>query len=51
MNVIKVEHDVGSGRGSLFLHRDIQLTATQQTDIALIEVICSPAERHTKNRE
>jgi hypothetical protein len=29
MNMIKVKPDVGSVRGSLFLHRDLQLTATQ----------------------
>jgi hypothetical protein len=41
MNVIKVEPDLGSGRSSLFMRRDIQLTATQQADIALVEVIAT----------
>lgn len=50
MNVIKVEPDLGSGRGSLFLHRDIQLTATQQADIALVEVI-APKQKGIQKTE
>ncbi|XP_023714941.1 zinc finger protein 135 isoform X2 [Cryptotermes secundus] len=50
MNVIKVEPDLGSGRGSLFLHRDIQLTATQQADIALVEVI-APQQKGIQKTE
>lgn len=50
MNVIKLEPDVGSGRGSLFLQRDNRLTSTQQADIALVEVI-APKQKGIQKTE
>jgi hypothetical protein len=39
MDVIKMEPDLGCDTGSLFMCSDIQLTAAQQADVALVGVI------------
>jgi mannose/fructose/N-acetylgalactosamine-specific phosphotransferase system component IIC len=52
MDVIKMEPDLDSDTGSLFVCSDIQLTAAQQADVALVEVIATQQKviQKIKNR-